>query len=177
MTKEITIENIIVRMSPFSKELKEVCFNDVDFSKALKINNPHKFVSLGAVVISYPPLHPNDQIIGFYTYDYNANIPKFKQDFIVNIDSKNKEFILYTRRPKGITSKRIKDINEFFTKYSQGKYYIESHHPKFDELPEVIKPRAVEAVRLATKIKGGGLRQLTKEELEKIDKELTELNL
>ena len=164
-------------MSPFSKELKELCFTDADFSKSLKINNPQRFVSLGAVVTSYSPLYPNDQIIGFYTYDYGAKIPKFKQDFIVNIDGKNKEFVLYTRRPKGITSKKIKDINEFFAKYSQGKYYVESHHPKFADLPDIIKPRAIEAINLANRIKNGGLKKLTKHDLKKVDKDLKKLNL
>ena len=124
MNKHVTIESIIVRMSPFSKELKDVCFSDPDFSKALKINKPERFVSLDAVVLSFSPLKPSDQVIGSYAYDYIAKIPKFKQDFIVNVRNENKEFILYTRKPKGITSKRVKDINEFFEKYSQGKYYL-----------------------------------------------------
>lgn len=177
MNKRITIENIIVRMSPFSKELKEICFSDADFSKALKINNPKRFVSLGAVITSVSPLCPQDQVIGFYTYDYGAKIPKFKQDFIVNIGNQNKEYILYTRKPKGITSKRVKDINEFYEKYSQGKYYIESHHPKFEDLPEILKPRAIDAVRIANNIKAGGLRKLTKHDLKKIDKDLKKSNL
>lgn len=170
----LTKEDIIIRLQPYSKELIAFCKADQDFKNALKINNPSRFVSLGAIVTSHSPFVPEDEIIGFYTYDYKIGI--FKQDFIVNVGGENKDFILYTRLAGKQSSKNVKDISQFFTKYSKGKYYIETHHPKYEDLPEIIKPRALEAVALANKIKSG-LRNLTPDELSQIDLELQRIGL
>ena len=171
----VTVTNLIVRMQPYSSNLKSLILNDPDFAKALKINNHIRFVSLGAVVTSYSPLVPDDEVIGFYVYDYKED--KFKQDFIVNIGKKDKEFILYTKFPNTNKNKRIKDISQFFEKYSGGKYYVESHHPRFEDLPDVIKPRALEAIALANKLRGKQVKNFSTEELGKIDKELNKLGL
>ncbi len=93
----------------------------------------------------------------------------------MNIGKKDNNFVLYTKYPN--KNKRIRDISQFFEKYSKGKYYVESHHPKFQDLPDVIKPRAEEAVRLSEKLIDKGIRALSKEELEKLDLELRKLNL
>jgi hypothetical protein len=114
-------------------------------------------------------------VIGFYVYDYKGG--KFKQDFIVNIGKKDNDFVLYTKYPNKNNNKRIRDISQFFEKYSKGKYYVESHHPEFEDLPDVIKPRAKEAIQLSEKLKDKGVRDLSKEELEKLDLELRKLNL
>lgn len=171
----VSVTDLIVRMQPYSKSLKDLILSDPDFSTALKINNHTRFVSLGAVVTSYSPLVPDDEVIGFYVYDYKED--KFKQDFIVNIGKKDKEYILYTRFSKTNKNKRIKDISQFFERYSKGKYYVESHHPKFEDLPDIIKPRALEAINLAERLKGKKVRDFTKEELDRLDLELQRLGL
>ncbi len=169
------ITDLIVRMQPYPKYLKDFILSDQDFANALKINNHKRFVSLGAVVVSNSPLVPEDEVIGFYVYDYKDN--KFKQDFIVNVGKKNNNFVLYTRYSNPNKNKRIKDISQFFGKYSRGKYYVESHHPMFEQLPDVIKPRALEAIELAKKLKDKEVRELNQEELNKLDSELRKLGL
>jgi len=161
-------------MQPYSPELKEKILNDPDFMEALKINHLERFISLGAIVTSYSPLKPEDEIIGFYTYDLKLN--KFKQDFIVNVKKQDKEFILYTRFPSK-NNKSIRDINEFYKIYSQGKHYINSHHLSFNDLPDEIKPRAQKAIDLANKIKLYGLEKPTDKKLEKIIPELQKIGL
>ena len=171
----VSVVDLIVRMQPYSKNLKNLILSDPDFSKALKINNHERFVSLGAVVTSYSPLVSEGEVIGFYVYDYKQD--KFKQDFIVNIGKKDIEFVLYTRYSNPNKNPRIKDISLFFEKYSKGKYYIESHHPKFEDLPDIIKPRALEAISLANKLKGKAVKDFSNEELKRIDEELQRLGL
>lgn len=171
----ITVTELIVRMQPYSQNLKTLILHDSDFAEALKINNHERFVSLGAVVTSYSPLVPDDEVIGFYIYDYKED--KFKQDFIVNVGKKDNEFILYTRFSNPNKNKRIRDINQFFQKYSKGTYYIESHHPRFEDLPGVIKPRALEAIDLAKRLKGKKTRNFSGQELEKLDSDLKKLGL
>ncbi|MBI2021918.1 hypothetical protein HYS93_03535 [Candidatus Daviesbacteria bacterium] len=168
----ISVTDLIVRMQPYSQGLKDLIRADSDFAAALKVNNPNRFISVGAVVISHSPLVPEDKIIGFYVYDNKAE--KFKQDVIVDVKGQDKEFILYTRFKR--KSKRIKDINEFINKYGQGLYYSGFHWPKFDELPNEIKPNANMALQLA-KLKHLEPRDLTEAELEKFDKELKELGV
>ena len=95
----------------------------------------------------------------------------------MNIGKKDIEFVLYTKYSNPGNNPRIKDISQFFEKYSKGKYYIESHHPKFVDLPEVIKPRALEAINLANQLKGKAIRVFSDEELKGIDRELQKLGL
>ncbi len=170
-----SLTDIILRMQPYPKELKEFCNINKNFAQALKTTHPEKFISLGAVIVSHCPLVPDDEIIGFLVYAYGKN-PKFKQDFIVNVGGKRQEFVIYTRF-SGITkNKYIKDISHFYQKYST--YSKDSHHPKFENLPDVIKPRALKSIELAERIKKMGLRQkLTNEEYLKFDLELKKLGL
>lgn len=168
------IADLIVRMQPYSKGLKSQIFNDSEFSKALKINNPSRFVSAGAVVISSSPLCPQDKIIGFFVYDIKKEI--FKQDFIVDVNGEDREFVLYTRNRKN-ERKNIKDIKMFFKKYGQGVYYLNSHHPTYEDIPDEIKPSALRAIRLAKKLKITGLRVLSESEIDQFDKDLTSMGL
>ncbi|MFA7301028.1 MAG: hypothetical protein WC069_01870 [Candidatus Shapirobacteria bacterium] len=163
-------------MQPFPIELKKICKENPSFEDALKSVHPERFVSLGAIVTSQCPLVPEDEIIGFFVYDYrNLNKPIFKQDFIVNIGKKNKEFILYTKYPRSY-SKTIKDISEFFKKYPT--YNKKDHHPKYRKLPDLIKPRAKEAIRLANNILKFGLRtELTDDEFNQFDLDLKKFGL
>lgn len=171
-----SIRDIILRMQPLPAQLKSICVKDPDFALALKATHPRRFVSLGAVITSYPQNANNDEVIGFLFYDYGVKPGKFKQDFIVNVGSKYKDFIIYTRHRKGEPSKYIRDINDFFRKYPT--YSRESHHPRYNDIPDAIKPRAIEAIELANRIMRYGLREeLTDEEYNEFDTYLRKLNL
>jgi len=111
----VSVTDLIVRLQPYSQGLKDFIKNNPDFAEALKINNPNRFISVGAVVISHSPLVQGDKIIGFYVYDNKEE--KFKQDVIVDIKGRDKEFILYTRFKS--KSKWVKDINDFEPKYGK----------------------------------------------------------
>ncbi|OGH17945.1 MAG: hypothetical protein A2868_03355 [Candidatus Levybacteria bacterium RIFCSPHIGHO2_01_FULL_40_15b] len=164
----ITRDELIIDMMPFSRELIEWCKKYPDFTKALKIIYPEKFITLGAVVTSQSPNYPEDEVIGIYTYAYKLKTPIYKQDFVINKERHNKEFILYTRHQSPNSSKYIKDINDFYATYGKGGHYVKSHHLSFEELPEEIRPRAVEAIDLARRVQITGLRRLSQKHLKKV---------
>jgi len=168
----VTIEELIIETMPFSEALKDQIKKDTEFLKALKITNYKRFISLGAVSLSYSPIAIEDEIIGVYTFVYKLKIPKFKQDFIVNKGKKDINFILYTRFPEGSKSKKVKDINEFYTIYSKDIYYVNTHHIKYEELPNSLKQRGLEAIKLAEKLKSGYLAPLKNAELNKFEQEI-----
>ncbi len=171
-----SIRDLVIRMQPYPEELKELCRVDSGFADALKSTHPEKFISLGAVVVSRSTVIPEDQVIGFFVYDYGAR-PMFKQDFIVNKGARNKEFVIYTRYPSE-NNKYIKDISLFYEKYSD--YPKKTHHPSCDEIPDLLKPRALEAIGLAEKIISNGwgvIDEISEEEFARIDGELRKLNL
>lgn len=162
-------------MQPLSPNIKEWIKANPKVKDALKGSHPERFLALGAVVISFP-LGSNDKVIGVYTYDYMTKTPKFKQDFIVDIDGKELKYILYTRNPGG-SSQDIKDINEFFNKYGKNGNYANSHWPKFDELPNEVKPNAIRTISLAEKIKKlGGYKLPSQEIIQKIQKEIMKMS-
>ena len=97
--------------------------------------------------------------------------PIFKQDFIVNINNNNQEFLIYTRNPKG-SSKWVKDINEFFIKYGKNGNYANSHHPKFEDLPAEIKNNALRTIKLGEKIKSMGYEKPPQDKINQIYKEV-----
>lgn len=167
--KKITLEELILELSPFSEELVNWCKTHSKFLKALKNVHPEKFVSPAMIVVSYPPT--GDEIIGVYTYHYDIKKPIFKQDFIVNKDNANKKFILYTRNPMG-SSKYVKDIKEFFLEFGKHGYTTISHHLKLTELPVQLQQRAKKAVILAEKMKAGKPEQIPQERIDKIYKEV-----
>ncbi|OGK27717.1 hypothetical protein A3C28_02395 [Candidatus Roizmanbacteria bacterium RIFCSPHIGHO2_02_FULL_39_9] len=167
-----SITDLIIRLQPYSRGLKEFIKKHQDFAEALKVNNPNRFVSVGGIVISFSPLVPKDKIIGFYVYDNKEE--KFKQDIIVDVMGEDKEFVVYTRYK--IKSSCVKDINEFEQKYGKGIYYKGFHWPKFEEIPEALKPNARIALQLA-KLKNLEPKNLTEAEIEKFDRELTELGV
>lgn len=165
--RTITQEELIVEMMPFSEELLNWCKTHPEVLAALKIIYAEKFISLQAIVTSYPSNYPDDEVIGIYTYDYQRKNPVFKQDFIVNKGKLNKEFILFTRNPVG-SSKYVKDINDFFATYGKGGYYINSHHLFLEELPAEIRERGKDAMKLAEKMKGADLRIAPQKHIDKI---------
>jgi len=172
----LSLEEILIEIQPFSPGLIQWCKDHPDFTKALKIIYPEKFISLGMVVVSYPPYCPNDQVIGYYTYHYGMKVPKFKQDFIVNVGKRDSDFILYTRQNLVPQNRYIKDINDFFTTYGKDGNYLRAHHVKFEDIPEEAKSRAVQAKALGDKLKTlGGFRQLDASALIEANKKLSTL--
>ena len=169
------IAEYIVRMQPYTNGLKRKILSDDMFSEALKINNPKRFISAGAIVISYSPLMPQDRIIGFFVYDRKMKI--FKQDFIVDVGGKEINYILYTKIRDGRQSKSVKDISQFFSRYGKDIYYTGSHHPSFEEIPDEIKPSALRAIKLAEKLDITGLRTMSDEELNNFNQELIKIGL
>lgn len=163
--KRITFEELIIEMMPFSPELVEWCKSHPEFLKALKNVYAGKFISLGAIVTSHSPYYPKDEVIGIYTYDYQRKNPIFKQDFIINKGKQYKEFVLFTRH---LSSKYVKDIEDFYKTYGKGEYYVNSHHVTFDQLPDEIKPRGQDAIALTNKLKGYPLLKPSQEVIEKL---------
>jgi hypothetical protein len=150
---------LIIKLQPLPEELKKICDINPDFAEALKISHPRRFISLGAVIKSYPP-ESEDEVIGFYVYDYSQNI--IKQDFIVNLKKKNTEFILYTGQSLDEVTRNIKHINEFFKKYPT--YNKKDHRPKFHELPEKIQALVPRAINLAERLSWYGVNDFVSEE-------------
>lgn len=151
----ISREEAIIETMPFSKELVEWCKNHPDFSKALKIIYPEKFLTLGAIVTSHSPHKPEDEVIGIYTYAYRMKSPIFKQDFVINVGGLQKQFILYTKYPS--KSKIVKDISDFYKTYGRNGNYLNTHHLSFDDLPDKVKWAGERAINLANKILKYGL--------------------
>lgn len=146
---EITWEDIILETLPFREEILFWCKLHPEFQKGLKVLASERFLHLGTVIVSYPT-GTNDQVIGVYAYDYKNKPPLFKQDFIVDVDQAHKEFILYTGFTKGTQStKYVKHINDFFSKYGKNGNYKGSHHLTFDQLPddEEIRRRAKSMIK------------------------------
>lgn len=175
MTKLLDLSELLIEVQPFSDGLKRWCKDHPDFTKALKIIYPERFVSLGAVVTTYPPHYPNDQVIGFYAYDYKLKVPKFKQDFIINLGKQDNNFALYTRQKLVPTNGYIKDINEFFATYGRDGNYLRAHHVTFDDIPDELKPRAAQAAALGNKVRETGIRYLDKQALIKANRDLQAL--
>ncbi len=166
---KIAFEELVLEMMPFSKQILDWCKKHSEFQKALKVIYSNRFIALGAIVTSYSPNYPEDEVIGIYTYDYKIENPKFKQDFIVNKGKQDKEFVLYTRNPGGQSSRYVKDINDFYKTYGKGGFYLNSHHLTLEQLPKEIRERGKRAIALAEKIqKLGGFVKPTQDHIDKI---------
>lgn len=172
---DLNLEEILIEVQPFSDGLKQWCKDHPDFTKALKIIYPEKFISLGMVVISYPPNFSNDQVIGFYTYHYSMKIPKFKQDFIVNVGNQDNNFVLYTRQNLVPLNTHIKDINDFFVTYGKDGNYLRAHHVELGDIPDEAKQRATQAKALGDRLKSTGFKHLDKNALIKANQDLRNL--
>lgn len=162
-------------MQPFSNELKAWCKTHPEFAQGLKLS-VDKFITLQAVSTSHTTNSPDDQVIGLYVYAHYLKTPKFKQDFIVNIGSQYKEFVLYTADTKGNETAYLKHINAFFSKYGKNGHYNGTHWVEFDKLPEAVKPRANDAIRFAEMIKQNGTAHITQERIADICKKYQQVN-
>ena len=163
----MTIQELLAEMQPFADELKSWCKNHPEFAVALKLD-PNKFVTLQAVSITRTTNAPKDEIIGFYVYAHYLKTPKFKQDFIVNVGSNNQEFVLYTADTKGKETRYVKHIKAFFSKYGKNGHYNGTHWVTIDKLPDELKPRAQDAIRLAKIIAQHGTAHITQDRVDTI---------
>jgi hypothetical protein len=166
----VSFADIVIEAMPFSAELVAWCSAYPEIKQALKVANPDRFIALGHVTTSFSPNKPEDQVIGFYAYDYIAG--RFKQDFIVNVDNANEEFVLYTRLPKqskDLYGRYVKDINEFFTIYGRRGDYAGTHHPSLEEIMGLNEPvltdRAQRYVTLGARLRSDGLNPVTQDQL------------
>lgn len=121
-----------------------------DVYNSLKLSNANKFEFLKTIFTSHtPPSHhrSNDQVIGFWYLDFSGvlcqfhkRICWFKQDFIVNLNEKHKEFVSYSAKIEN--GKYIRPISEFFNLYgSSGKFYHDGkewqhHYFNIEGLPD-----------------------------------------
>lgn len=170
----MTLQELLIEMQPFSDELKAWCKTRPEFAQGLKLD-VNKFITLQAVSTSHTTNSPDDQIIGFYVYAHYLKTPKFKQDFIVNIGSQNKEFVLYTADTNGSETAYLKHINAFFSKYGKNGHYNGTHWVEFDKLPEEVKPRANDAIRFAEMIRQNGTAHITQDKIDDIYRQYEEL--
>jgi hypothetical protein len=176
MDKTLSLEEILIEVQPFSDGLKQWCRDHPDFTKALKIIYPNKFITMGMVVVTHPPHCPNDKVIGFYIYHYSLKNPMFKQDFIVDVGKQDNNFVLYTRQGLVPQNSYIKDINDFFSNYGRDGNYLRAHHVSFEDIPDEGKPRALQAMALGDRVKsGGGFKNLDAEALIKANEGLKAL--
>lgn len=172
----ITLEELIIELMPFPQQLKDLCRKDHDFAKALKVAYYDRFIALQAVSITYSPVYPDDEVIGFFVYDYRIKTPKFKQDYIVNKGKRYKDFVLYTGLSKVVNNKNIKHVKEFLSTYGErGKYYKDSHWLTIDELPAKIRFRGLQAVNMATKRIQLGFPTPTQQQIEETYSKLKQL--
>ncbi len=159
---DITLENLILETMPFSEALIVWCKKLPEFKDALKITHPEKYIHVGSVSISRSGQYPNDEVIGVYSYGYMSLKQRFKHDFIVNLNSEGKVFVLYTRNPKG-PSKYVKDIKDFYSKYGHGGNYHNTHWLTLNDLPEATRYFAERAIEIGINIRKYGFQLPSKE--------------
>lgn len=172
---DVNLKSLIIEMQPFSDGLKQWCRDHPEFTKALKIIYPERFITLQAVSTSYTDNSPADEVIGVYAVDYGVKSPRYKQDFVINLDKRDTDFVLYTGRPGENQGKYVKHIKEFFMTYGKNGHYADTHWPTFEQLPEELKPRAKDAMRLAIRLKELGIKKLTANEINQVYCKLTSL--
>lgn len=135
---------------PFSEDLYVFMEHHPEAEAALKLSAPERFVTIPRIFLSWlPDNHPKaaDQIIGVWYFDKNKpycrkhkKICTFKQDFIVNLGDKGKEYVVYTARKQ--PPPYVQPIRKFFDEYGEnGKFYHEGkqwnhHYAAVDDLPD-----------------------------------------
>jgi hypothetical protein len=151
---------------PFSDKLIEWCRKYPDFKEGLKITNPANFIALGAALTSYTKNKPDDEVIGFMSYDMDKKY--FKQDFIINVGGNYAKFVLYSKVPSKKYGPYVQHIKQFFAVYGKNGDYAGTHHMTLEELDvkaPKLSERARQAIALAERIQRNGRRQLTQAEL------------
>lgn len=163
----IDIGDVIIEGMPFSDEILSWCNKHPEFKRALKIIFPDRFHTLGMVRTSVPTARPQDQVIGVVAYDMLKK--QFKQDFIVNVDTKNQEFVLYTKLPTKDYSKYVQSMKSFYAIYGKEGDYQGAHHFDLAYLDSMGNTELSQRGRLVI-VKGrdiiaSGLKPKTQEEL------------
>lgn len=167
-SQAITYEDAILETLTLPEEVKVWGKRNPKFLEALKVVASNRFLHLGSIIH-----YPKDKVLGMYSYDYQIENPKFKQDFIEYSDVTNPTFTLYTAyiRKNGGASKWVKDIKEFFKKFKGYGNGVGSHHLSIEELlsikglPPLFKERAEWAIKKGIELKESGIRKLSEAEL------------
>jgi hypothetical protein len=120
-----------------------------DFFNSLKLADNTRFKLIPIIAITHTPnshQRNSDEIIGMFycdTNNYRANrLPFFKQDYVVNIDSLNQEFISYSASQSG--GRYVRPLADFFSTYgNNGQFYHrngtrpwEHHYNNANDLPD-----------------------------------------
>jgi hypothetical protein len=128
---ELKIADAILVAVPFSKALKSWAKADPSVMAALKFSNDDRFTPLPMIRFYRSKLRPNDRILGFSVWDSIAK--RFKQDYVLDVGDKDKEFILYTA-PGVPDTPVVRHISELFEQYDdkgdQKKGELERDHYK-----------------------------------------------
>jgi len=135
---------------PLSDELCTFIDSNPKAREALKFSNTKRFIAIPLIFTSNTPkTHPKhkDEVIGLWSIDKSGEfcsrhktVCSLKQDFIVNIEKKNQDYVVYTADRK--FKKLVRPIKEFFKVYGQdGKFYHNGkewnhHYAKIDDLPD-----------------------------------------
>lgn len=169
----IAIADLVIEAMPFPIELQAWCSSHPNFKKALKLSNPDRFIPLGMIITSHSPVKPQDEVIGFFAYDYFQE--QFKQDFIVNLGGLNTEFMLYTSLPSGksgLYGKYVHHIKDFFLKYGSDGSYASTHYISLQTIKSYnnadLTGRAERAITKGCHMKLYGRRPVSQEELQEV---------
>jgi hypothetical protein len=135
---------------PLSDELCAFIDAHPKAREALKFNNTKRFMPIPLIFTSgLPTTHPRhaDEIIGIWYIDKNDKlcprhnkVCRFKQDFIVNIEKGNQDFVVYSAGKQH--QKYVRPMKEFFSAYGQnGSYYHDGkqwnhHYATITDLPD-----------------------------------------
>lgn len=135
---------------PFSDDLYKFMENHPEAEAALKLSSPKRFITVPLIFTSgLPQGHAKsaDQVIGVWYYDkakatcrFHNRVCNFKQDFIVNVGTLGKEYVVYTASKK--SPPYSQPISIFFKEYgSNGKFYHDGnkewnhHYESSKDLP------------------------------------------
>jgi len=147
--QEIYIADVIIEAMPFHENLSQWCRTRGNVKQALKFSNSDNFLPIGAIQTSHPKVRSEDEVIGFIVYDPSKKI--FKQDYIVNIGTIYKQFVLYTKVPGKQYDKEVKHIKQFYAVYDRDGGYEMDHHLTLEQLEHKalveLKPLLAEMAR------------------------------
>lgn len=115
---QITVADAILLAVPFSEALRTWARTDPNVMAALKFSNEDRFTPLPIIRFYKSALRPDDRILGFSVWDSVSK--RFKQDYIVDIRSQDKDFVLYTA-PGVPDTQAVRHISQLFDWYDKKK--------------------------------------------------------
>ncbi|HEV7454986.1 MAG TPA: hypothetical protein VGO07_07040 [Candidatus Saccharimonadales bacterium] len=168
INNELTMADLVIEAMPFSDEIIAWSHAHPEFKEALKVTNPDRFYPLGMITTTHTKNVPDDLVIGFIAYDMQTEI--FKQDFIVDIGNKHREFVLYSKHPEKRYGKYVHHIKDFYARYGQNGDYANTHHIDLDYIlamgNDELSERTQRAVKTSKEIvAAGGRREVSQQEL------------